>query len=987
MRSWGSRFGYGLLLAGALSAQTSQQPLIHVGIEPGSVQINCPSVRYRVRVGELQPSSSFLARQRQGASTNNFVQPAQGLSISNFSFSIGNQTIVPANVFPRQMASVNDGSIYYLFNADPQVRNQQSAALSDFLQGVPPGTPVALATVNNGFAPRVAFTTNYSQILSLVANLPGLSGVNLAVFDSIGNAAQAMVGRPGSRNIFYFDNGTLDTSSQQFRSGDATIAQLRATGAVMWGLYPPTSTASLSFFEQATNATGGLAFTAALSSLQSYGFASAVMIGNYYDVEIRLQGGAVNATSQVRVTRGASTVQSNTFVADYCSLEARCTLPPTGQVGVDYTGNLTAVGGRSPFFWQALTSLPPGLQLTDIGLGLVQGRPTSAGVSSTTFRVSDSSNPPLQAQTVCSFTITPPPLTATCTTPPGTAGASYTGSIDVVGGTAPYRYQFAQGRLPLDLIMGGDTGAISGVPREVGTFPFTVTVTDSSRPTAGTVQAACSLVINTGAAVTLTSVNPNPVNAGAPDTQFTVTGTNFVAGTRVRLDGTPVATTNFVSATQLTFSMTAAQLSAVRNYSVDVITPDGRTGTPAVTLRVIDPLRITSIDPDRLTAGSPETILTITGTGFVDGAVVRLDTTNLATAFRSVTTMQAVLTADLLRTARTVSITVRNPNGQTTNAASLVITLAGPTLTAINPATALAGSGATQIALTGTGFVSGAVARFGNGNLATTFTSATALTATIPAGSLAAPGSTDITVRNPDGQTSNARPFVVTLPPAAVTVETAGQAPAVRIGAPAIVPLTGTAQLEFTPNAAALPGNYDNPQLQFATGGKTASFNIAAGQTLANLPAVVLGSVAGTVTIRVTALAGQGVSVLPGTPPTATIPIARSAPVIEPGSVRISGDGATLTVTFIATSNSRDLTQASVTFTSGTRIDAGGQLTVNLQAPGQAWFESADGRSNGGAFRVTLPFNLAGGAGSAITQASVTITNSVGTSQAVSGGR
>lgn len=977
-----------LLTGGSALAQSLPQP-VFAGIEPQSAQVNCPVVRYRVRVGEPISFLSF-AKDRAGASTTSNLQPALGLGTSNFQFTIGSQTLPATNLVPRQLGgTVNDGAIYYLFNADPQVRSVQLSALSNFLEGVLPGTPVALATVNGGFAQRIAFTTNYPQIQAAASALPGLSGVNLAVFDSIGSAAQLLSVRSGSRNVVYFDNGALDTSSQVVRSGAAAIAALRNAGAVMWGGYPATSTASLSFFEQSTNATGGLAYAGTVQSgFQLLAFSAAQMISYYYEVEIRLQGGAVNALSFFQVSRtGPPSLQSNTFTADYCSLEAVCSLPTTGQVGVDYTGTLTARGGRAPFFWQALTTLPPGLTLANISTGLVQGRPTSPGSSSTTFRVSDSSNPPLQAQTVCNFTIAPPPLTATCETPVATAGVPYTGSINVVGGTNPYRFQFAQGRLPLDLILGGDTGAISGVPRETGTFPFTVTVTDSTRPSAGTVQTACSLIVNPGGVVTVTALDPNPINAGAPDTQVRVTGTGFIAGTRVRLDGVPVTATTVVSATQLTFSMTAAQLAAARNYAVDAITPDGRTAAASLTLRVIDPLRITALSPDRLPAGSPETILTIAGTGFVDGAVVRLDTTNLATAFRSATTLQAVLPADLLRTARVANITVRNPNAQVSNALTLTTTLAGPTLTAINPETVVAGTGNTQLALTGAGFVSGAVVLFGTASLATTFTSATALTAAIPAGSLATPGTVNVTVRNPDGQVSGPRPFVISLPPATVTVETAGQAPAVRLGSPAIVNLTGTAVLEFTPNASGLPGNYDNQQLVFANGSKTAAFTVAAGQALANLPAIQLGSVAGTVTVRVTTLNGQGQSVLPSPPPSATIPIARSAPVIEPGSVRISGDGATLTVTFIATSNSRDLTQAAVTFTSGSRIDAGGQLTVNLQAPGQAWFESADGRANGGSFRVTLPFNLAGGAASAITQVSVTLTNSVGTSAAVSGGR
>ena len=87
-------------------------------------------------------------------------------------------------------------------------------------------------------------------------------------------------------------------------------------------------------------------------------------------------------------------------------------------------------------------------------------------------------------------------------------------------------------------------------------------------------------------------------------------------------------------------------------------------------------------------------------------------------------------------------------------------TPAAPTLTSIAPTTGTSATGAT-VTCTGTGFRTGCVVRQGSTNLATTFVSATSVTAAEVGKGLAA-GTVQITVRNPDGDTTVTKPFVVT---------------------------------------------------------------------------------------------------------------------------------------------------------------------------------------------------------------------------------
>ena len=73
------------------------------------------------------------------------------------------------------------------------------------------------------------------------------------------------------------------------------------------------------------------------------------------------------------------------------------------------------------------------------------------------------------------------PLTISLTPlPQGVVNASYTGTLSVTGGTAPYTWSIASGQLPPGLSLAANTGIISGTPTASGTYSFAVSVVDSS---------------------------------------------------------------------------------------------------------------------------------------------------------------------------------------------------------------------------------------------------------------------------------------------------------------------------------------------------------------------------------------------------------------------------------------------------------------------------------------------------------------------------
>jgi Right handed beta helix region len=90
-----------------------------------------------------------------------------------------------------------------------------------------------------------------------------------------------------------------------------------------------------------------------------------------------------------------------------------------------------------------------------------------------------------------------------------------------------------------------------------------------------------------------------------------------------------------------------------------------------------------------------------------------------------------------------------------------------PTLTGISPTSATAGDSATTITLTGSSFVNSSTADFNGAAIATTFVSATQLTAVIPASDLTTAGAESITVvtAGPGGGTSAAQTFTVNVAP------------------------------------------------------------------------------------------------------------------------------------------------------------------------------------------------------------------------------
>ena len=167
---------------------------------------------------------------------------------------------------------------------------------------------------------------------------------------------------------------------------------------------------------------------------------------------------------------------------------------PSGTVGQVYSQLLTgAFGGAPPYSWSVSSgALPDGLALRPGGT--VAGNPSRVGTFSFGVRVTDVTG--ASAVGATSLTIMPVPLVVTAPTlSSGITTTEFPRQVfSASGGTPPYRFALTSGTLPAGMFL-DTSGALGGTPQVSGSFPITVTATDSALPTATTGVAGATVVV------------------------------------------------------------------------------------------------------------------------------------------------------------------------------------------------------------------------------------------------------------------------------------------------------------------------------------------------------------------------------------------------------------------------------------------------------------------------------------------------------------
>lgn len=286
---------------------------------------------------------------------------------------------------------------------------------------------------------------------------------------------------------------------------------------------------------------------------------------------------------------------------------------------------------------------------------------------------------------------------------------------------------------------------------------------------------------------TVTSVSP-ALGPTAGGTAVTLTGTVFKPGAEVTFTvgatTQPCANITVVSTTRITCTTPAMPAGAA---TVTVRNPaDNFQGSLAAGYAFVPPPTLAAVTPaSGLTTGGA--VVTLTGTGFLDGAAVRFGTTTVSTGVLVASDgLSLTVTTPSRGTSGVVDVRVTNPDGQFADLpGGFRYVYPAPTLATLVPSRGFAVGGQT-ITLNGGNFLDAPAPAVTFGGVAATNvvrTSATRLTLTTPPGT----GVVDVVVTNNDGQAVTA-----------TQAFTYDPAPSVSAVSPARGPVQGGTRITLT---------------------------------------------------------------------------------------------------------------------------------------------------------------------------------------------
>ncbi len=471
-----------------------------------------------------------------------------------------------------------------------------------------------------------------------------------------------------------------------------------------------------------------------------------------------------------------------------------------------------------------------------------------------------------------------------------------------------------------------------------------VTVTTS----AGTSNAS-TFTINPPAP-TQSAVSPNSGAVGTTVTPVTITGTNFLAPATVSVSGTgiTVGAVSVNSPTLITTSFTIDPAAIVGNRNVTVTTVGGTSGAQTFTISAAPPTAA-NVSPNSGVVGTTVTPVTITGTNFAAGATVSVSGTGVTVGTVTVNTGTQLTTSFTISPTATLgarNLTVTTAAGTSNPIAFTLIAPPPPTLTGIAPTSGAAGTTVTPVTLTGTNFLTGAtsVAISGTGVTVGTVTvnSATQLTTSFTIAAGATLGDQTVTVTT-SGGTSNPVTFTVNPPaPTLTSVSPVGG----LTGTTAPVTLTGTNFVAGATVAVSGTGVTVGAVTVNSATQLTTSFIIDSAATLGarNVTVTTAGGTSSPLTFTINAAAPTLTTVSPntGVGGTTVTPVTLTGTNFAAGAtVAVSGTGVTV---------------GAVNVTSGTQLTTSFVIDCDATAGSRSVTVTAlSGTSNAQLFTVTAP--------------------------------
>jgi hypothetical protein len=190
-----------------------------------------------------------------------------------------------------------------------------------------------------------------------------------------------------------------------------------------------------------------------------------------------ISSGAFGFTVQVSDNLGAQASKSLSIAVTQGLTIPNCPAP-VGNVGQPYNAPLVAQGGSTPYIWTISSgTLPAGLALQSADqVTMIAGSPSQPGASAFVLQAADAAGG--NVTRACSIQINSAPLTISAPSfPTGLLGVAYSQTLAASGGRGPYVWSILGASAPPSFSI-DSSGVLSGVPTTVGTYTFTVQVTD-----------------------------------------------------------------------------------------------------------------------------------------------------------------------------------------------------------------------------------------------------------------------------------------------------------------------------------------------------------------------------------------------------------------------------------------------------------------------------------------------------------------------------
>lgn len=362
---------------------------------------------------------------------------------------------------------------------------------------------------------------------------------------------------------------------------------------------------------------------------------------------------------------------------------------------------------------------------------ITPSQPSSMTTSSLNFTVTTSASPPTLTS------LTPSSVTAGA----GATTLTVNGSNFVSGCTGQFNGS------------NRTTTFISSTQVQLALLSADTATTGSYSVTVTNVGAAVSNTLTFSVANTipsLLSLSPNSFLVGASGQTIVANGGGFVNGcVATTTSGSPgTRATTFVSASQIQVALTSVDFNTIGTFYISVANPGtGSSNTVSFAVSNLPPATLNSLSPNSTLIGSSSFTLTLNGSSFYAGAVVNWNGSPRTPSSITSTQITVTINAADVSTAGSFPVSVTNPSTAASNTLNFNVTSPNPSITNINPTSAIVNTGPISLSVTGSGFTSSSKVLWNGTALATTYVSPTQLTAIIPATDLTTAGNDTITVQ------------------------------------------------------------------------------------------------------------------------------------------------------------------------------------------------------------------------------------------------